>query len=223
MAVSNKALLSLNFLATDHDPTNVRSLDRSRNSIHATFGDGATPATYPTKIAGQRGYTTAAGDYFQGATQGVFNVSEISICALFSPNYAANDGAQHYLYDTSVGAEIMVDKDAVNSLVFYAGGNVVITVLLANYQNYWFVNGYNTLVFRGRSGDNQAILNGYSIGTSATAWNAVNPAYYYIGCRYDATLFSTGNYYWHETYPFAMTLIQAADWRQRALRMINKV
>jgi len=205
------------------DPTNVRALDVSRNSIHATLGDGATPATYPVKIAGQRGYTFNGAQYMRGAAQGVFNVSAISVCALFAPTFAANDGAQHYLYDSSVTTEIMVVKDAVNSLVFYAGGNVVLTVALANFQNYWFLNGYNTLVFRGQSGDNQAILNGYSIGTSATAWAAVNPAYYYIGCRYDATLFFAGRYYNHEVYPFAMTVIQAADWRKRALAQLNQV
>lgn len=42
--------------AEQHDPTNVRTLDVSGKEHHATFGDGSTPATYPTKLIEQRGY-----------------------------------------------------------------------------------------------------------------------------------------------------------------------
>jgi hypothetical protein len=43
-----------------HDPVNLRTLDKSGNNLHATFGNGATPDTYPTKLS-TRGY------YFDGA------------------------------------------------------------------------------------------------------------------------------------------------------------
>jgi hypothetical protein len=45
--------------AACHDPVNVRTLDVSGNGLNATFGDGVTPASYPTKLAA-RGY------YFNG-------------------------------------------------------------------------------------------------------------------------------------------------------------
>ena len=53
--------------AEQHDPVNVRTLDASGNGNNATFGDGATPATYPTKLA-RRGYLYDGADYMLSAT-----------------------------------------------------------------------------------------------------------------------------------------------------------
>lgn len=58
----NRAVLDLPMLAEQHDPTNVRTLDVSGYDNHATFGDGSTPVTYPTKLTG-RGYSFDGGDY----------------------------------------------------------------------------------------------------------------------------------------------------------------
>jgi len=215
----NRAVLSLPMTSATFDPTNTRILDVSAGKIHASYAAGASA---PSKVVGQKGFTFDGGDLFSGACNGRFNLSAISVAAQFAPTFAANDGAQHYLWDSTVASEYMVVKDAVNSLVFYSG-NVVLTVLLAAYQNYWKVNQYNTLVFRSKSGDNEAILNGTTIGTSATAWAAVNPANYYIGCRYDSTLFFAGRYYQHEVFPIALTKIQAFDWQLNAEKMINAV
>lgn len=57
---SNDTVLHLPMRSVDHDATNNRSLDVSKYSNHAVFGDGVTPATFPTKIPGKSGY------YFDG-------------------------------------------------------------------------------------------------------------------------------------------------------------
>jgi len=52
----NKALMHLPMRAREHDPDNVQTLDITKNANHAEFGDGSTPATYPTKLS-KRGYS----------------------------------------------------------------------------------------------------------------------------------------------------------------------
>jgi hypothetical protein len=42
--------LSLRMIQSDHDSGNNRTLDQSHNSLHATFGDGVTSSTFPTKL-----------------------------------------------------------------------------------------------------------------------------------------------------------------------------
>lgn len=48
-----------------HDPVNNLTLDMSGNGRHLTFGDGSTPATFPTKLTAKRGYQNASNQYFQ--------------------------------------------------------------------------------------------------------------------------------------------------------------
>lgn len=51
----NRSKIWLPMTADAHDPDNVRTLDLSGNDVHGVFGDGSTPATYPTKLQ-KRGY-----------------------------------------------------------------------------------------------------------------------------------------------------------------------
>ena len=214
----NKALVNHWFGIGDYDAVNLRYTDRTPNGLHLGWTAGATA---PTKLPDSHGISLDGGDLLTGATRGLFALDRISVCCLIAPTFAANDGVQHYIYDSSVGNEFMCVKDAVNSLVFYAG-NMMLTVLLANYVNFWKVGQYNTLVFRGRSGDNQAFLNNNSIGTSATAWPAgINPANWWLGCRYDSTLFFAGRYYNHMVFPFDVTTMQATDFHFEVLRRVN--
>ncbi len=60
-----RATVILPMRLEDHDPTNLRTLDRSGHGYNATFGDGVTSTTYPTKITGKRGYSFDGGDYLR--------------------------------------------------------------------------------------------------------------------------------------------------------------
>lgn len=62
----NQALIDLPMRMAQHDPVNLRTLNLGTLGAngHATFGDGSTPATYPTKLDYQRGYNLDGGDYF---------------------------------------------------------------------------------------------------------------------------------------------------------------
>lgn len=54
----------LPFSIATHDSINKRSLDVSGYNNHATWGDGSTSTTFPTKLAG-RGYSFDGGDYMK--------------------------------------------------------------------------------------------------------------------------------------------------------------
>jgi hypothetical protein len=59
----DSAVVHLPMTAAYHDPTNVRTLDATANGNNATFGDGSTSSTYPTKLS-KRGYSFDGGtDY----------------------------------------------------------------------------------------------------------------------------------------------------------------
>jgi len=78
----NRAILDLPMTMATHDPTNVRTLDVSGNGNHATFGDGSTATTYPTKY-GTRGYTYDGGDYLVvGSSTGFMSSTKQSFFAL---------------------------------------------------------------------------------------------------------------------------------------------
>jgi len=216
----NRCLLSLQMSAQDHDATQGRTLDRSGNAIHASFG---AAGALPTKIVGQRGYSLDGGDYMTGACNGAFNQAEFSASFLFAPTFAANDGANHYLFDTSDTKRYLVLKTSSSNINVWLGNTDVLTVAGATFGPYWKVDQYNTLTVTGTSGDNQAVLNGVSIGTSATAWVAANPASYWIGCRSNSTLFFAGRFYQMECRPIRMTMLHALDWHINALKMVNAV
>jgi len=87
----NESVTYLKLDMESHDPTNVRTLDVSGNANHATFGDGSTATTYPTKLS-KRGYSfDGTTDYFDGlpALTGSFTV-----CVL------ADNTVTHYNTDT---------------------------------------------------------------------------------------------------------------------------
>lgn len=55
----------LPFDIAHHDTVNKRSLDVSGYNNHATWGDGSTSTTFPTKLANSRGYSFDGGDYMR--------------------------------------------------------------------------------------------------------------------------------------------------------------
>ena len=85
----NEALVDLPMTAATHDPTNVRTLDVSGNGHNATFGDGSTSTTYPTKLA-KRGFSFDGGDYFEIANAADLNFGDGSTDSPFSVSALVN-------------------------------------------------------------------------------------------------------------------------------------
>lgn len=86
------AILDLPMRAENHDPDNVQTLDISggkfnRNNNHATFGDGSTPTTYPTKLQ-KRGYSFDGGDWLDcGNDASIMPTETITVAAVVKADY----------------------------------------------------------------------------------------------------------------------------------------
>jgi hypothetical protein len=68
--------------AACHDPVNLRTLDKSGNNLHATFGDGVTPASYPTKLP-TRGYYLDGSDYLNVGTSALLDFTTVGTTVIF--------------------------------------------------------------------------------------------------------------------------------------------
>jgi hypothetical protein len=115
-----------------------------------------------------------AGLHLDGATQyGTFpltqelNRSALTMEIKFTPEFAADDGAQHFFLDSAPALQCAVLKASGNSLQVYLGGSVL-AVALGIYQAYWRQGARNVLL-ASESGSGRTIyLNGtlvYSTGT----------------------------------------------------------
>ena len=80
----NKAVVDLPMTAECHDPDNVRTLDKSGNGHHATFGDGSTPTKYPAKLS-KHGYSfDGTTDYMTMLDNANLRTSKITVIALIN-------------------------------------------------------------------------------------------------------------------------------------------
>lgn len=152
------------------------------------FRDALTVARNGWTAVGSPTYAKDGGVVLNGTTQclthplvGELYSPSLTIHIEFWPTFAADDGAPHYILDTT-GGRTIVTKEATNALLIYMGSTTrVISVALANYQAYWIQNGRNVLSVSCASGANTLWLNGVQIGTSATAWTAANPTKIFCG------------------------------------------
>ena len=80
-----KAVAHYTMRAREHDPTNVQTLDITKNANHAQFGDG-TPPTTPTKNQ-KRGYLyDGTSDYLYCGADSSLDLTNASYCALVKLN-----------------------------------------------------------------------------------------------------------------------------------------
>ncbi len=97
------------------------------------------------------------------------------------PPFAANEGVLRHFCDTTAAARYSIYRSAANALEVYFGNTLVISTALANWTAYWLQDKRNVILAYGTTGANVLVLNGQSVGTSATAWTAANPATFYFG------------------------------------------
>jgi len=155
------------FRQEDHDPANARTIDSSGNNNHFIFGDGVTPATYPTKLIERHGYYFNS-DYMEIQDLGL-NVPGVTIAIEMDGFFDPADGVAHYLLD-SFGTRLSIFKDNTNQLVIRVGGTNI-SIPLATYQSAFVQNGRNILILSMYSGNNNGWLNGFKfLDSNATVW-----------------------------------------------------
>jgi hypothetical protein len=222
----NDAVLDLPMDAARHDPVNVRTLDVSGNSNHATFGNGITTSTYPTKLQ-KRGYDFDGGDYLVVDGAGIYNSTETSIAFAFSPDYDVSDDVTFRCFDSTSGSAYQVIKNnnaASNSLSIVLGGTLIANIPEATYGSYWQKGTTNVLIISGTSGDTSAWLNGRLIlDKDSSAWTPKDPASIYIGSSFAPSQFFDGRLLQFQVYNFILTPLQASDLNLKMMKQVNHV
>lgn len=202
-----------------------QTLDRSRNGLNATFGDGITSTTYPTKLTDSAGYDFDGGDYLKASiNNGELNQSALSFVMEFTPDFAVSENVNRFLFETTDNSHsIYKGNNALsNVLRISLGVTLIDSVSSATLTLYWKQYQKNQLVIISKSGDTSVWLNGNIItANDTTAWSATNPTSINIGSRIDATLPFSGKIHRFEIYPFFGTPIFAEDGRLRLIRKTN--
>lgn len=223
----NETSLNLPMRSADHDPTNLRTLDVSGNDRHATFGDGSTPTTYPTKLGDRHGYEFDGADYMTVTGTGVFNAAGVTIAIEFWPEFKASDDVAEYLCDSTSPNRYFIIKynnATSNILQVFLGQTVISNISLATYSPYWFKGRKNILVVSGTSGNTSAWLNGVQIlANDTTAWTAKDPANIVIGAAWDYGRFFNGQINSFRVWQRALTPLQIADLTIRAGIQVNDI
>lgn len=216
----NRAVLDLPMTMAEHDATNLRTLDVSGNGNHATFGDGSTSTTYPTKLA-ERGYSFDGGDYLELASANslesaddetvLFVGGEMSSSAYI---YATRDGATggFSLFIDSNSKLATIKGDTLQSAANTTIGNGLFSgcfVRNANTQVDYYLNG----IF---DGSDSSLTGVYTNSTRQL-----------IGARGDgaggAALFITGKILGIVRFPFALSPLQVADLHHEMMKGVNHV
>jgi hypothetical protein len=216
------AVVNLSFKAAQHDPTNTRTLDISGNNNHATFGDGVTSTTFPTKLQ-RRGYSFDGGDYnvITNDTTLAFGTDDFTVAALVKSSIVNN--ATHWIIDKGFGEannRLILGLDSTNKLKIHVGA-IEAAGSVINEDSYYTVVGV-------RNGDNVYLyVNGIedASNTGASAKVITSTTDLYIGAR-SATPAS----YWDGEMSVVyllngkgLTPLQVADLHINMLQEINHV
>ena len=117
-----KCLVNLPMTMDCHDPTNLKAKDASGKGNHATFGDGATSTTYPTKLPA-RGYSFDGGDYFN-----LGDLTAMNSATAFTMAFTLNPTASYWIEKrVSASAYFRFGKQYVEfSDTIYSNDNTII-------------------------------------------------------------------------------------------------
>lgn len=216
----NKALLDLPMLSANHDPGSVRTLDVSGNEYHAQFGDGSTPATYPTKLT-TRGYGFDGGDYL--VTNYIPGSSAITFVCLIDLQDVSTTNYIFSFTTQSLGFIQGILLSTATTFNFYAGGGFTANsgvFVHGGKKGMYFICGTADGV------ETKIYVNGFD------AISAVTPLPLEIASNQFVMLgakpvlldtFFTGSYCCAEMYNFAFTPLQVIDSRIRLLSSLQQV
>ena len=153
-------ILDLNF-GNNNGQTDTIVYDASGYGRHATSTAGASPA------CGQKFCDfDGSNDNLTANGTGVFNHPNYSWVVKFSPDFEANDGNLHFIFDaiTGIGHRNGISKIDTNTLRFHLRGGTFL-IPLATYQPYWKVGKENIIIVTSNSiaDSHNAWLNGVKI------------------------------------------------------------
>lgn len=202
----------LPFSLATHDVSNKRSLDVSGNNAHATWGDGSTTTTFPTKLANSRGYSFDGGDYMRTP---ILPTAVMSAYILYSRNSAPATKSLFGCTDGGSPALIFALDDTVTTGIykFYPRGVALNTDGLAGRE-------IQSFMCETAGSTNRVIVNGQSIFNGVLVTNNLNNLGIAIGCKNSAGVYGgniTGNIYKFAIYQnYYLNRIQALDLDIRA-------
>ena len=112
----------------------------------------------------------------------------LNIEIVFTPDFAHDDGANHYFLDSTNGSRLIIVKNSINALDLYVSSTNIAAIPAVTYGAYWNVGKRNVLTFDFTSGDSNAWLNGTQIMTGdSTTFSTSYPTELYVGTRYTLT------------------------------------
>lgn len=218
----NQSVFHLPCGAAQHDATNTRTLDVSRNANPADFGAGAAE---PTKLQG-RGYSTDGGDYMSTGTNLFTETGKISFTtALKLPVIGANSAfAAYEKNDNSDVGMLLFYDTATTEIRFYTGG-----VSVNNAATFDFDSEEIVTIVGVHDGTNTCI---YVNGVAGT--NAPTPLAPDVTADMLFSVFARGNLstsptvsgteiYECQMYDIGLTPLQSADAHIRMLNQINDI
>lgn len=163
-----------------------RFAERFVDPIAVSKNRGTVVGTVPIRYPRGGYFNNNVANYMTYPIGGILNKLEVGIVIGFYPFFEGNDGAGHYIVDSTNGSRFTVAKVVSNDLVFIFGNTLFGTSTYATYGPYWYTNQWNVIVVTGITGSNSMYLNGNLVASNATAWTVADPATLYAGIRYDA-------------------------------------
>lgn len=141
--------------------------------------NGWTPYGTPTYAPGGGAILDGTTQYFTRPLANEFGTTSTVIHIEFTPSFALDDNAAHYLLDTN-GNKIAIYKDAANGFTIRP---VNFSFLIANatISPLWNHLGRNLITLYLSSGANLVWFNGSLVATNATAWTPPSLTTLYIG------------------------------------------
>jgi len=211
--------------AACHDPVNLRTLDKSGNNLHATFGNGATPTTYPTKLA-TRGYYLDGGDYLDvglaplldfGSTGTVVAfVKPIGIPTTYRCIVAKQDwttGRNGYSLFANFPVSTRVDIATLITVNAVSVTSPDIDSSQAHFIASRWTGSFIHMYFDGYQGSTPQTINPTSVGWTFKIGTSPSAPNYYF----------KGNIYFVGAWNYALSELQLRDLEQRLRRQLNDV
>jgi len=148
-------------------------------------------------------------DYIAYALQSHFNAAtELSVTCVFNPDFAADDGNEHDVFDTVPSTHYRVSKTAGSTLKIRFGNVNIQDIPYVDFGAYWLVGRTNALTIASNGTTTDAWLNDAQILTAdPTAWTPTTPTALEVGRRSTNLYFFDGKIYMLKFYENVFTQI----------------
>lgn len=195
-----KADIWLDMKTQTNDGTNDLTRDKSGKGNDFLVGDGSTASTQPS-FENPGFLFDGSTDYMDNTSaSGVYNNTYQTIIVAFEPYFAVDDGANHYLTDSTSPDRYFIVKNSSSQLQVNLGGSSIFATS-TNLMDYWRDYGTNVVVVTGTSGDTDCFLNGFHfVDSDNSSWSPADPATIRLGASIVTSNFFDGVIYHFSTY-----------------------